>query len=255
MFGQPHSPHGGTIVRKLITFSAALALTAAIALPALAAGPGTSTTTPTPKTHTHWFAGSVSAIGSDSLTVGVLLTGSHDGALNGQTVTVAVDGGTTIVSGRDNTPEPLASIQAGELVGVMATGVGSDLTTLTATKIHVDCDCHWVGGTISAIGTSSVTVQVAKTGPFDTVLNGQSVTIGVDGSTIYIQGKAKTPIALSDLKVGEGVGIVFSANGFFRAPAFNPATATFTAARVHVWGQRQVPSASSDASTEAQTGA
>jgi len=241
-------------VRKLITFSAALALTAAIALPALAAGPGT-TTTPTPTTHSHWFAGSVTAVGSDSITLGVLWTGSHDSALNGQSLTLAVDGSTAIVSGRGSTPEPLTSIENGDLVGVRATGVGKDLSTLTATNVRVNCDCHWVGGTISAIGTSSVTVQVSKTGPYDTVLNGQSVTLGVDNSTIYIQGKGKTPITLGDLTVGEGTGIVFSANGFFRAPGFNPATATFTAARVHIWGKRQVPPPASDSSSAAPTAA
>ena len=49
----------------------------------------------------------------------------------------------------------------------------------------------------------------------------------------------------------EGVGVVFSANGFFKAPGFNPATATFTAKRVHVWPKRRVPPASSDASAAA----
>jgi hypothetical protein len=240
-------------VRKLIIFSAALALTAAIALPALAAGPGAAMRTP--RTHSHWFAGTVTAVGTDSLSVGVLWTGPHDGTLNGQTLTLAVDAGTAIVSGPNHTSEPLASIQNGDLVGVMATGLGRDLSTLTATKVHVNCDCHWVGGTISAVGTSSLIVQVSRTGPYDTVLNGQSVTIGAGGSTIYIQGKGKTPITLSDLTVGEGVGIVFSANGFFRAPGFNAATATFTAARVHVWGQKDVPAPATDSTSAAPTGA
>jgi len=240
-------------VRKLIIFSAALALFAAIALPALAAAPGSAMRTPA--THSHWFAGTVTAVGTDSLSVGVLWTGPHDGALNGQSLTLAVGATTTISTGPSHTSEPLASIQNGDLVGVRATGLGSDLTTLTATNVHVNCDCHWVGGTISAVGTSSLTVQVSRTGPYDTVLNGQSVTIGAGASTIYIQGKGKTPITLSDLKVGEGVGIVFSANGFFKAPGFNAATATFTAARVHVWGQRDVPAASSDTTSAAPTGA
>jgi hypothetical protein len=244
-------------MRKLISFSAALALTAAIALPALAAAPATTTSaTPlAPRAHAHWFAGSVSSVGGASLGVGVLWTGPHDGSLNGQNVTVQVDANTQIVSGPNRVTEQLSNIQNGDLVGVLATGTGSDLTSLTATRIRVYCDCHWVGGTIAAIGTSSLALQVAKTGPYDTVLNGRSVTIGVDSSTLYVAGKDKSPIGLSDLSVGEHVGIVFSANGFFKAPGFNPATATFTAKRVHAWAHRRVPPSSSDSASAAQAGA
>src|SRR5580698_2792730 len=113
MFHQPRLSHEGTIVRKLIIFSAALGLTAAIALPALAAGPRGAMRAPT--TRSHWFAGTVTAVGTDSLSVGVLWTGSHDSALDGQSLTLAVGGGTTILSGPNHTPEPLASIQNGDL--------------------------------------------------------------------------------------------------------------------------------------------
>jgi hypothetical protein len=81
------------------------------------------------------------------------------------------------------------------------------------------------------------------------------VTIGVGDSTVYIQGRAKNPISYPDLQVGDGVGIVFSANGFFKAPGFNPATAVFTAKRVHQWGHRQVPPPSTDSSSAATTSA
>ena len=43
-----------------------------------------------PRSHRVWFAGSVAAVGSTSLTVNVLWTGPHDGSLNGQTLNVSV---------------------------------------------------------------------------------------------------------------------------------------------------------------------
>ena len=85
------------------------------------------------------------------------------------------------------------------------------------------------------------------------MLKGTNVTIQVNGSTSYIKGKAKTPISLADLKVGDGVGVVFGANGFFKAPGFDPEKATFTASKVHEWQKRQVPPPSSDAGSTAGT--
>lgn len=236
-------------MRKTLIAVVAGVVLAAFALPALAATPTSTstTTTPTVKAGAHWFAGSVSAVGSDSLTIGVLWTGPHDGSLNGTTVTVNVDSNTQI-TGPGKTQGQLSDIQDNDLVAVAAHG---DLSNLTASKIHVFCNCHWVGGTITALGSSSLTVQVKKTGPYDTVLNGQPVTIQTTSSTVYIRGKDKTPIQFSDLKVGDGVGVIFSATGFFKAPGFDPSTATFTAKRVHVWGHDQTPPASTDASAAA----
>jgi uncharacterized protein DUF5666 len=245
-------------MRKTFLFFVVAAAMAAIALPALAASPATTTTgttttkstTPPVKDHPHWFAGAVTSVGSSSLTIGVLWTGTHDGSLNGTSVTVSVDASTEITYGKDKTPIQLSSLQNGDLVGVVASG--SDLSNLTAHKIHAFCNCHWIGGTISSLGSSSLTVQVKHTGPYDTVLADHAVTIQTSSSTTYIRGKDKTPIQFSDLKVGEGVGVIFSANGFFRAPGFDPSTATFTAKQVHVWGHDQTPKASSDASKAAQ---
>jgi hypothetical protein len=245
-------------MRKLIPFVLAALVVAAFAVPALAADPAATTTTTATtttsgsqqlKSQSHWFAGSVSSIGSNSLTVGVLWTRQHDDSLNGQVATVAVNSDTQITSGKDRTSISLSDIQAGDLVAVVASG--SDPTTLTATKIHVYCNCHWVGGTVSAIGSSSVTIQVKKTGPYDTVLSGQAVPINVDSNTVFVGGKNKTVISLSDLKVGDGVGVVFSADGFFKAPGFDPSKANFTAKQIHVWGHGAVPLASSDASAAA----
>jgi outer membrane receptor for ferric coprogen and ferric-rhodotorulic acid len=78
------------------------------------------------------------------------------------------------------------------------------------------------------------------------------VTLQLNGSTEYVQGKTKTPIALSDLKVGDHVGVVFGASGFFKAPGFNAATATFTAKRVRDRGTKAA-SPAADASSVATT--
>jgi hypothetical protein len=211
----------------------------------------TTTANPTAQSHSHWFAGSVSSVGSSSLTVGVLWTHQHDDSLNGQLTTVAVNSDTQITSGKARTQISLSDIQTGDLVAVVASGSGSDLSSLTASKIHVYCNCHWVGGTISALGTSSVTIQVKRTGPYDTVLSGQAVPINVDSNTVFVAGKDKHTIQFSDLKVGAGVGVVFSADGFFKAPGFDPSTANFTAKRIHLWGHKMVPLASTDASAAA----
>ena len=202
----------------------------------------------TPRAHTHWFAGSVTAASSSSVTLNVLWTGKQDGQLNGQSVSVALDANTQIVYGKDK-----SSIAPGDLVGIRATATDKTLASLTATKIHVFCNCHWIGGTISAIGSSSLSIQVARTGPYDTVLKDKNVTVQVDGSTTYIKGKDKTQISLSDLKVGDGVGVVFSASGFFKDPNFDPSSAMFTAKRVHLWAKKQVPPPSSDSSAAAGT--
>ncbi len=240
-------------MRKFTLIAATAIVFALLPLGAVAAPPGDAGGAANAKPHTHWLAGSVSAVGADSLTVGVLWTGKHDDQLNGQSVTLAVDATTEIVSGRDKTPVSLSSIKPGDLVGVQASSTDKTLTTLTAKRIHVYCNCHWIGGTISAIGSSSISVQVARTGPYDTVLNGKPVTLQVNSSTTYIRGKAKSDIGLSDLKVGDGVGVIFAASGFFRAPGFDPSTATFTAKRVHLWEKKTVPPASTDSGAAAGT--
>jgi Domain of unknown function (DUF5666) len=240
-------------MRKFTLIAATALVFAMLPLGAAAAPPGSSTGSANAKTHTHWLAGSVSAVGTDSLSVGVLWTGPHDGQLNGQSVTLAVDANTAIVSGKDKTTVALSTIKPGDLVGVKATSSDKTLTSLTASQIRVYCNCHWIGGTVSAIGSSSISVQVARTGPYDTVLNGKPVTIQVDSSTTYIGGKAKSTIGFSDLKVGDGIGVIFSASGFFKAPGFDPSTATFVAKRVHLWQKKVVPSASSDSGAAAGT--
>jgi hypothetical protein len=121
--------------------------------------------------------------------------------------------------------------------------------------VHVYCNCHWVAGTISSIGATgaSFTEQVSRTGPYDTVLDGQTVTLQTNEDTVYLRGAHRSRIAFSNLQVGEGIGVVFSASGFFKAPGFVPSTAMFAATRVHVWGHRQVPPLTSDITATAQT--
>lgn len=265
-------------MRKLILLFAVGVLLSAASLPAFAdGGPATTTTTTQTTTtapattaattttsttapdsssrpHLHWFAGSVSAVGDSSLTLGVLWTGPNDGSLNGQSLTVAVTDHTRI-NGPHHAAIALAQIQAGDLVAVRAAGDAS--SGLTAAKIQVFCNCHWVGGTIASItpgassGTGSLTVAVTRTGPYDTVLDNTTITLQVNADTVYLRGPHKARLGFSDLQVGQGVGVVFSASGFFKAPGFDPTTATFTAKRVHVWGKRQVPPPASDASSSA----
>jgi hypothetical protein len=219
--------------------------------------PAAATTTPSiqapgqNRLHAHWFAGSVSSVGDASITIGVLWTGPNDGSLNGQTVTVAVPSNARISEGPRHEPIALASIQQNELVSVRATG--DDASSLSARAIHVFCNCHWIGGTISSLGGSSFQVDVKRTGPYDTVLDSTTVTLQVDATTVYLAGPHRRRLAFSDLKVGEDVGVVFAADGFFKAPGFDPTKATFTAKRVHVWGHRQVPPPSTDAASAAGT--
>jgi hypothetical protein len=199
--------------------------------------------------HLHWFAGSVSAVGDGSLAVGVLWTGPNDGYLNGQTVNLAVPTSSRISQGKRHRPIALAQIQANDLVAVRASG--DSASDLVAYKIHDMCNCHWIGGTVGTVGTTSFTVNATRTGPYDTVLDNTTVTLQVSADTVYLRGPHRGRIGLADLRPGEGVGVVFGANGFFKAPGFNPQTATFTAERAHVWGRGSVPQPSSDASDAA----
>ena len=139
----------------------------------------------------------------------------------------------TRINGPHHKPIALAQIQVGDLVAVRA--IGNDLTSLTAARIRDFCNCHWIGGTIASVGSGSFTVNVKRTGPYDTVLDNTTITLGTNALTVYLRGPHRARLGFSDLTVGEGVGVVFSANGFFKAPGFDPTTATFTAARVHVW--------------------
>jgi hypothetical protein len=249
VLGLPAFADAGPSTSSTTTSTPASTVTTTVTSTVITTVTAPASTTPTSRPHKHWFAGSVSAVGSNSLTVGALWTGPNDGSLNGQTVTLAVSDHTRIFGPRHR-PIALAAIQPGQLVGVRATG--GDPSSMTAVRIRVWCNCHWVGGTISSIGTNSFDLSVTRTGPYDTVLDNHDVTMQVDDLTVYIQNRRHRRLGFSDLKVGEGVGIVFAANGFFKAPGFDPTTATFTAKRVHIWGARQVPPPSSDASAAAQ---
>jgi hypothetical protein len=199
----------------------------------------TTTTTAPPastaaRAHVIGFAGSVSSASSSSVTVDVLKTGPHDTQLNGTSVTVAIDSSTKIVYGKGQT-----SIEPGDLIGVRAVAADATLASLTAKEIHVNCNCHFAAGTLGSVGSSSFAVNVSRTGPYDTVLNGNAVTFQVNGSTVFVQGKDKAAGAISDLKTGEKVAVIFTAPGFFKDPSFNWQTATFTATHVRYAGDLQ----------------
>ena len=178
--------------------SFAVAATALLALPLSAQAAGT------PKA--QWFAGAVTASSSSSVTVDVLWS---KGDLTG-TQTVAIDSSTKIVYGKHQ-----SSIDPGDLVRVVdANG--------TARRIHVNCNCHFAAGTLDAISTSKLRVQVERTGPYDGVLKGNNVTFDVGSAT------------LPNLSIGDKVAIVFSANGFFKDPSFDWQNATFTVLHLRV---------------------
>lgn len=84
------------------------------------------------------------------------------------------------------------------------------------------CHCHFAAGTLDAISTSKIRVQVERTGPFDTVLKGNEVWFDL--------GSASVP----NLSVGDKVAVLFSASGRFKDPNFDWQTATFTVLRLHV---------------------
>jgi Domain of unknown function (DUF5666) len=173
-----------------------------------------------------WFAGAVTSASSGSVSLDVLWTGPHDTQLSGTSVSVGITPSTNVVYGKGQ-----SSIAQGDLVRVRAGGIGT--STLTARRIHVDCDCHYVGGTLDGVSNGALRISVARTGPYDTVLKGQTVTIHVADSTQYIQGRDKKQITLNDLGVGDRVGVIFAATGFFKDPSFDWQNATFTAKRVH----------------------
>ena len=122
----------------------------------------------------------------------------------------------TRINGPHHGPIALAQIQAGELVSVLASGDSS--SSLTAARIHVYCNCHWVGGTIaSRIG------QLQHPGwPHGAVRHrpqGAERDDPREQRTPCISGGPVGRIAFSDLQVGQGAGVVFSADGSSGRPA------------------------------------
>ena len=183
---------------------------AALAIPfgALAdnAPPTTPPTAPTVRAHAEWFAGAVTAASSSSLSLDVLWSKSGTSG----NVTVGLDSSTKIVYGKTK-----SSIEPGDLVRVVAANG-------TARRVHVDCDCHFAAGTLDAVSTSAIRVQVERTGPYDGVLKGNEVTFKV--------GSAQLP----NLSIGDKVALGFSATGFFKDPSFDWQNATFTLLRLRV---------------------
>ena len=155
----------------------------------------------------RYFAGEVIAVGSGTVTVKVDKTGKKDTALNGQTLTVAVSSSTRITLGKDKTAAQLSDLEVGYRAGVTATASAADPTSFTAVRIAGHYGYHWFAGSVVSVGSDSIVVLVKKTGPHDTQLNDQTLTVPVSSSTQYVQGKSKTPITLADVKPGDGVGI------------------------------------------------
>ena len=196
--------------------------------PSSISGGAGSTATPTARANAVAFGGAVTAASSGSATVDVYW--QRKGSVSSP-VTVAIDSNTKIHYGKGQ-----SSINAGDLVGVVAT---TNNGTLTARRINVRCNCHFAAGTLGSVGSSSFAVNVERTGPYDTVLKGNAVTFQVTGSTVFVQGKDKAAGTISGLKTGEKVAVIFGANGFFKDPSFNWQTATFTASHVRYRGDLQ----------------
>jgi hypothetical protein len=156
-----------------------------------------------PAAHAHglFLAGSIVSADSGHVTVDVLLTGKNDTHFDGTQVSIAITSATTIDYGKGQT-----SIDPGDLVGIHATAADASLSTLTARKIHVACNCHWAAGMLTAISPGLIRVNVKRTGPYDTVLNGNEVKFGLDSTTKFVEGKDKKAISISDLSVGDTVG-------------------------------------------------
>jgi uncharacterized protein DUF5666 len=184
---------------------------------------------PAAQAHGLFLAGSIVSADSGHVTVDVLLTGKNDTHFDGTQVSVAITSATTIDYGKGQ-----SSIDPGDLVGIHATAADASLSTLTARKIHVACNCHWAAGMLTAISPGLIRVNVKRTGPYDTVLNGNEVKFGLDSTTKFVGGRDKKAISISDLSVGDTVGVTFSASGFFRDPDFKWQDATFTAKLVHL---------------------
>ncbi len=193
--------------RIVVLLAAALLVVAAGTAAALADGGTPPTAPPTATVH---LAGTVTAVGSSSLSLQVQKASRNASSLEGRTVTIAVDSGTEITVGKD--PGRLSDIKAGARAAVMAKGFPDNLT---ATKIHAGKGEgqgehegeHAFGGSVTAVGSGSLTLQVEKTGNNDSQLMGQSVTVAVTSSTEITLGKDKTPIPLSQVQVGYHAGV------------------------------------------------
>jgi hypothetical protein len=159
-----------------------------------------------PRPQAQWFAGSVTAASSSSISVDVLWSKTGQSG----NVTVGITPSTRVVYGKHQ-----SSIDPGDLVRVVAANGN-------ARRIHVNCNCHFAAGQLDAISTSKLRVHVLRTGPYDGVLKGNNVTFDI--------GSASLP----NLSIGDRVAVVFSANGFFRDPSFDWQNATFTVLHLRV---------------------
>ena len=134
------------------------------------------------------FAGSVTTIGSASLGV----------EASGKTISLAVDQNTKIM--RDGKAIQLSDLLVGEHVTVTAVAIANQYTAETIRGADHDIA---VAGSIVAVGSSSLTVEVDRTGRNDGGLGGTRLTVAVDANTqITLNGQ---PAQLSQLAAGDRV--------------------------------------------------
>ena len=199
-------------MRRLLIFIAA-ALVACVAAATALADTGTSSQQCTPRVYA--FAGSATAIGSNSITVRVVDGYGDDEGISGHSVMVNVNASTRIQ--RDGKEIQLSDLVQGEHVAVSATGCRGEgpNQTFTAKLIRAGDRELSLSGSVVSVGTSSLTVEVDHKGPptdaATAALVGKQLTVAVTPATkITRDGK---PIQLSDLVTGEHVLIRVHAVG------------------------------------------
>lgn len=208
-------------MRKLTTIlAAALVAIAASATVALADGGTPPTAHPIAIVH---LGGTITAVGSDSISLQVAKADRIGSSLVGQTVTIAVDASTRITVGKES--GSLADLKTGARAVVVATGFPGNLLAM---RIRAgkgpEAQVHAFGGAVTAVGSGSLTIEVDRTGKHDTELMGQTITVSVPDGTPITLGEDKTPIKLSDVQVGWRAGVA----------ATQDSSGAWTATRVHV---------------------
>lgn len=187
----------------------------------------------------RWLGGTVAAVGPTSVSIAVKKAGKADRSLVGQTVTVAVTG-TTQFTGKG--AKQLSDVQTDDTVAVSATGDATQGLTAVRLRDVTGTHLHWIAGSVTAVSSSSITVSVKRTGPYDTPLANQTATFAVDSSTVVIRNREGSNASIGDVQTGMTVGVLFSARG-------RNFTSGLTATRIHIWEKTAVSQVQSDQPT------
>jgi acyl-CoA hydrolase len=155
------------------------------------------------------LSGNITAVGADSVTLDVGHVVRIGEASIDRQAALAVTSDTKIT--RDGNPIALTDLVIGEHIGATAEAIGSDPVELTARTIRAADRELALAGKVTAVGSSSLTVDVDHVVRIGSATLDKQVTLQVTAATkITRDGK---PIALSDLVVGEHVGATAEAIG------------------------------------------